>query len=72
MGQPGICHLAQIFLDIKHFRGGDMQTGIERLVAYHGIDCRDHTGLDPGGKQDVVNKIDRGGLPIGASDPDHG
>ena len=71
MGHPGIHKLAQISLDLKCFRGGDMQSGIQLLVADDRIDGRDHPSLDASRFQDLINKINRGCLSIRAGHPDH-
>ncbi len=71
MCQPGLDHLRQVTLHIMCIGCSDMEAGIQHLVADHGIDSRDHPGLEAGCQQDLMKQVGRGGLAIGTSDANH-
>ncbi len=71
VGDPSIDELAQVSLDFESFGGGDMQTGIQRLIADDRIDGRDHPDFQAGSFHDLVEEIDGGGLAVRAGHADH-
>ena len=64
MGQSGFHHPPQVILHIRRIRRGNVVPGIQHLIPYHSIDCRDQTGLDIRLQQDLEQQIAGGGFTI--------
>ena len=65
-----VAHLRQVALHIGRVRRGDMQPGIQVVVADLGADGADHPGLQASRAQNVVDQVGGRGLAIGAGNAD--